>query len=155
MIEGCFLNAPGALDQIFASEFVEYQGVIRWPARNVGFIEKTKYLYEVNKGVNVNPALDVNKRMNLEKRRIQFQNMIYVGDGYTDVPCMALTLERGGTSIGVYDSNRPQAYGEVKDLLQDGRISHIAQADYRKGGEASEAIEQSIMHAAERILRNR
>ncbi|MDP3698560.1 MAG: haloacid dehalogenase-like hydrolase [Nanoarchaeota archaeon] len=153
MIQGSSLNSPGALDQIFASEFMEYQGVIRWPARNVGFIEKTRYLYEANKGVNVDPSIDVNKRMPADQRRIYFENMIYVGDGFTDVPCMALTIERGGTSIGVYDPHNPKAKREAEGLLQDGRISKIAQTDYRKGREASEAVEESIIHAAERILR--
>lgn len=153
MIQGSPLNVPGAIDQIFASEFLEYKGVIRWPARNVGFIEKTRYLYEANKGVNIDPSIDVNKRMTGEKRRIYFENMIYVGDGFTDVPCMALTIERGGTSIGVYDPHNPQAKREVEGLLKDGRISKIAQTDYRTGREASEAIEESIIHAAGRILR--
>lgn len=152
MIQGSPLNVPGAIDQIFASEFLEYNGVIRWPARNVGFIEKTRYLYEANKGVNVDPSIDVNKRMPSDQRRIYFENMIYVGDGFTDVPCMALTIERRGTSIGVYDPNRSKAFHELQELLKDGRISRMAQTDYRRGGEASEAIEQSIVRAAEKII---
>ena len=155
MIQGSPLNVPGAIDQIFASEFLEYNGVIRWPARDVGFIEKTRYLYEANKGVNVDRSINVNQRLPPEKRRIYFENMIYVGDGFSDVPCMALTIERGGTSIGVYDSSHPKAKHEVEGLLQDGRVSCIAQTDYRKDGEASEVIEKSIIRIAERIVQSR
>jgi len=155
MIQGSPLNVPGAIDQIFASEFFEYNGVIHWPARNVGFIEKTRYLYEANKGVNIYSRIDVNKRMPSSQRRIYFENMIYVGDGFTDVPCMALTIERGGISIGVYDSNRPKAFHEVQELLKDGRISRMAQTDYCKGGEASNAIEESIDRIAERIVNDK
>jgi len=155
MIQGSPLNVQGAIDQIFASEFLEQGGVIRYPARTIGFIEKTRCLYEANKGVNVDPGIDVNKRMPSDQRRIYFENMIYVGDGFTDVPCMALTIERGGTSIGVYDHHNPKAKKEVAELLQDGRISSLAKTDYRKGKEASEVIEQSIINAAERILKGK
>ena|SRR3989344_2438850 len=155
MIQGSCLNAPGALDQIFASEFLEQDGVIHYPVKAIGFIEKTRCLYEANKGVNVDPTIDVNKRMPSAKRRIYFEDMIYVGDGFTDVPCMSMILERGGTSIGVYNPNRPKAYNEVLELLKDGRISRVAQTDYRKGGEAAEVIEESISRAAERMIKTK
>ncbi len=155
MIQGSSLNAPGAIDQIFASEFLEYGGVISLPARNVGFIEKTRYLYEVNKGTNIDTTIDVNKRMPAEKRRIPYKNMIYVGDGFTDVPCMTMLTKLGGQSIGVYDPQKPQSREEVLELLQERRISCIAEADYRKNGAASNIIEESITSIAERIIKNR
>lgn len=152
MIQGSPLNAEGAIDQIFASEFVEYEGVISMPARNVGFIEKTRYLYEANKGTNVDPAIDVNKRMPPEQRRIPFQNMIYVGDGFTDVPCMTMIMKLGGQSIGVYDSTKQKSIDEVQALLRDGRVCHVAETDYREGGEASKTIESCIQKVAKKIL---
>jgi len=152
MIQGSPLNAPGALDQIFASEFLEVDGVISLPARNVGFIEKTRYIYEVSKGTNVDPSIDVNKRIPYGKRRVPFENMIYVGDGFTDVPCMTMLTKLDGQSIGVYDPNNPKSLREVTELLRDRRVHRIAKADYRRGGEASEAIEDSMHCIAARII---
>lgn len=155
MIQGSSLNIPGALDQIFASEFLEVDGIIALPTRNVGFIEKTRYLYEVSKGTNIDPTIDVNKRIPYGKRRVPFKNMIYVGDGFTDVPCMAMLTKLGGQSIGVYDPARPKSLEEVTELFRDKRVHHIAKADYRKGEEASEAIEESINRVADQIIKNR
>ena len=155
MIQGSSLNHPGALDQIFASEFMEQDGVISLPARNVGFIEKTRYIYEVSKGTNVDPSIDVNKRIPYGKRRVPFKNMIYVGDGFTDVPCMTMLTKLGGQSIGVYDPDKQKSQEEVNELLRDRRVCRIAEADYREDGEASEAIEESIIRVAERIMRRK
>ena len=155
MIQGSCLNAPGALEQIFASEFLEHEGVISWPVQNVGFIEKTRYLYEANKGTNIDPSIDVNKRMPPEKRRIPFENMIYVGDGFTDVPCMSMITKLGGQSIAIYDLQKARGKQEATELLRDRRVYRIAEADYRKGGEASDAIEESINKVARRIIKNR
>lgn len=153
MIQGSSLNVPGAVDQIFASEFLEEDGIISLPARNVGFIEKTRYLYETSKGTNIDPTIDVNRRIPYKERRIPFENMIYVGDGFTDVPCMTMITKLGGQSIGVYDSNKPKGKKEAIRLLQDQRVYRIAEADYRKGGEASQAVEDSITRVAERIIK--
>lgn len=155
MIQGSCLNIPGALDQIFASEFLEVDGVISFPARNVGFIEKTRYLYETSKGTNVDPTIKVNKRIPYKKRRIPFENMIYVGDGFTDVPCMTMIKKLGGQSIAVYDPYRPNSLKEATELLKDQRVYQIAKANYQKEGEASKVIEESVNAIAERILKEK
>jgi hypothetical protein len=46
---------------------------------------KTRAIFEINKGTNKNPALDVNARIAPEDRRIPFQNMIYIADGPSDM----------------------------------------------------------------------
>jgi hypothetical protein len=75
--------------------------------RAITFTEKTRYLFEIHKGLNPavtrkNPYL-VNKYIHYSKRRIPFENMIYIGDGYTDIPCLSLLNEIKGVSFGVFD----------------------------------------------------
>lgn len=69
------------------------------------FTEKTKCLYAINKGISGielrrNPYR-VNDVFPKEKRRIPFNNMIYLGDGPTDIPCFSIIQQSGGTTIGV------------------------------------------------------
>jgi hypothetical protein len=74
------------------------------------------------------------------ERPIPFQNMIYVGDGMTDVPSMALTKKSGGHTVAVY-----QPSGKGRDtcvkLLNAGRADFIAAADYRAGSKLSRRVE--------------
>ncbi len=155
MILGSDLNQEACLDGIFASEFSEKDGVIKRIARSVGFMQKTVYLHEVNKGVNVYPHLDVNEKIPHKSRRVPFQNMIYVGDGFTDVPCFALINDRGGKSLGVYDQNEKGAFEQAYKLQEDERVFTFSIADYSKGSANYKILEHSIRKIADQIVEHR
>jgi hypothetical protein len=75
------------------------------------------------------------------ERPIPFQNMIYVGDGMTDVPSMALTKKSGGHTVAVYDRRRKGGRATCVKLLNAGRADFIAEADYRKASKLSRRVE--------------
>ena len=72
--------------------------------------------------------------MHHEDRPIPFENMIYIGDGETDVPSMAVTRQNGGNAIAVYKPGRgtreKKTLDTCKELLAAGRVNFIAPADY-------------------------
>jgi hypothetical protein len=99
--------------EIWGCRFAEERGQVTHVMNSVSFTEKTKFLYAINKGlfdVRKTPY-DVNKRMDEPFRRVPFKNMIYIGDGLTDVPCFSMLEKFGGKSFGVFD---PQKEGSPK-----------------------------------------
>ena len=113
-----------------------------WPKLAVNFTAKTQFVYRINKGVlDVSNDRDLNASMPDDSKRVPFTNMIYMGDGLSDVPCMKMMRAYGGQAIAVYQaSNRPG----VEDLLAKGRVDFIFPADYRAGS-ALEATVQDII----------
>ena len=80
-----------------------------------------------------------------DSKRIPFTNMIYLGDGLSDVPCMKMMRSYGGQAIAVYQPvNRPG----VEQLLRDGRVDYIFPADYREGTALEETIQDIIRRMA-------
>jgi predicted HAD superfamily phosphohydrolase len=73
---------------------------------------------------------DLNASMPDDSKRVPFTNMIYVGDGLSDVPCMKMMRSYGGQAIAVY---QPESRTAVEELLQKGRVDFIFPADYREG----------------------
>ena len=108
----------------------------------MNFTAKTQFVYRINKGVlDVSNDRDLNASMPDDSKRVPFTNMIYMGDGLSDVPCMKMMRAYGGQAIAVYQaSNRPG----VEDLLAKGRVDFIFPADYRAGS-ALEATVQDII----------
>ena len=130
IIEGSAIS--GEFKEIYASEFY-YDGEGRpvWPKLTVNFTAKTQFVYRINKGVlDVSEDKKLNDSMPDDSKRVPFTNMIYVGDGLSDVPCMKMMRSYGGQAIAVYqESNRTG----VEELLAKGRVDFIFPADYREG----------------------
>ena len=68
---------------------------------------KTQFLFRINKGKE-KVSDSINSHMPEDQRPIPFENMIYIGDGLTDVPSMALIKKQNGHAISVYPRNSRQ-----------------------------------------------
>jgi len=130
IIEGSSIS--GEFKEIYASEFYyDETGRPVWPKLAVNFTNKTQFVYRINKGVlDVSDDKTLNDSMPDDSKRVPFVNMVYMGDGLSDVPCMKMMRAYGGQAIAVYqESNR----AGVEDLMAKGRVDYIFPADYREG----------------------
>lgn len=117
--------------KVFACEYLyDDKDQAIWPKSVINYTTKTQFIYRINKGVlDLSENDKVNASMPDEDKPVPFQNMIYIADGLTDVPCMKLVLGNGGTAIAVYDKNKRPA----KKLFDDGRVNFMCEADYSEG----------------------
>ena len=145
IIEGSEIQA--AFREIYASEFYyDQSGRPVWPRLAVNYTNKTQFLYRVNKGVlDVSDDKTLNAHMPDDSKRIPFRNMVYFGDGLSDVPCMKMTRSYGGRAVAVWqDANRDA----VRELLLRGRVDYIFPADYRPDGALESAVRDMLRSIA-------
>jgi 3-deoxy-D-manno-octulosonate 8-phosphate phosphatase KdsC-like HAD superfamily phosphatase len=117
-----------------------------WPARAINYTLKTQYIYRISKGIL--DALDdynLNRLQDESLRRIAYRNMIYLGDGLTDIPCMKMVKEKGGKSIAVYAAGKSET---VKPLVDDDRINYVCAADYSKDSTLEKIVKLMIENMA-------
>lgn len=161
IIEGT--SIAKAFTRIYACEYLyDEKGVAVWPKCVVNYTTKTQFLFRISKGTF---ALADNKVINQHvpetEKHCPFRNMIYIGDGTTDIPCMQLVRSRGGESIAVYppkDSKDPKGKDEnvkatAQALLKDNRVSFMERADYSQNSGLDKTVKEIIarMVVADRL----
>lgn len=138
--------------KIYACEFMYGEdGSIKWPKFAVNYTAKTQFFFRINKGVlaiDSQSAGQLNRFTPEHERRVPFANMIYIGDGLTDVPCMKLAKLNGGQSIVVYDPEKGD--GAAQALLQADRVNFAVPADYSEGSQL-ETVVSAIMRKIQAV----
>lgn len=144
IVEGCSIFDQ--FKEVYASEFLyDENGVAVWPKLAVNYTAKTQFLFRINKGVlDISNDLDLNRSIPDELRPVPFRNMIYIGDGLTDVPCMKLVKLNRGQSLAVYKKEKATGYS----LLTDKRVDLIAPADYREGKKLDKLVKMILQKMA-------
>jgi phosphoserine phosphatase len=112
----------------------ETTGVLSDIKRCVTFTEKTRFLFEINKGI---PPADAATRPHLVNRAVAdadrpvpFKNMIYVGDGLTDIPCFSLVEKGDGHSFGVFQPGKESAKQAFQQLMETKRVRGLYAPQY-------------------------
>lgn len=128
-------------------------GILRYVKRCVTFTEKTRYLFEINKGIDpkksrTQPHL-VNNKVN--ERRVPFSQMVYVGDGLTDVPCFSLVRAGGGKTFGVFSKAKKSAKQAFQELLDTKRVDSLHSPDYRASADLGALIRAAVTTVAANI----
>jgi hypothetical protein len=116
---------------------------------------KTRAIFEINKGTNVHPEIDVNAAIPHDDRRIPFANMIYVADGPSDVPVFSVVNQNGGKTLGVYAPGSTADFRKANELQRQNRVQAIAPADYRPGSQAYLWLVTAVEEIAERIVESK
>jgi len=117
---------------VFASAYSFDPYELPYPKRVITDTGKTQYLFRINKGIE-DLGLSINDHMPEDDRPVPFSNMIYFGDGDTDVPSMAVTRKNGGYAMAVHAPGKDR--DKCTKLFDAGRCDFFAAADYRDGQE--------------------
>lgn len=132
---------------IFAcSYFYDRQGNAIWPAAAVNYTNKTQFLFKINKGIDsISDSVMINESVPEERKRVAFPNMIYFGDGQTDVPCMKLIKQLGGTAVAVYEPGNRAKRESARKLIRQERVHFVCPADYSPGKELERLVKAIIL----------
>lgn len=149
-----YINSSGLIEMIegtpIAREFrkiyacsylYDVDGKAIWPAVAVNYTTKTQFLFKINKGID---SIYDNKKVNEfipdDERRVPFSQMIYFGDGETDIPCMKLIKEQGGHSIAVYKPRDSKKKKVSEKLIHENRVNFACSADYTVDSEIFQVV---------------
>ena len=139
IVEGCAIY-PSFTKAWGCEYYYNKDGEPVWPKLAINYTQKTQFYFRISKGVvDVKDDNSVNEKT--PDRRIPYRNIIYMGDGMTDVACMTLVKHNEGTSIAIYPEKESD---KVRSLYTDGRCNFICRADYTSGSDLEKVIKLII-----------
>jgi phosphoglycolate phosphatase-like HAD superfamily hydrolase len=114
----------------------------------ISFTEKTRYLHGIRKGISVkdlrNNPYKINDAISKDMYRIPFEQMIYIGDGPSDIPCLSAITAGGGTAIGV--SAPSGSFQKGYELARGKRITvGPYTANYTNDSDMRKVLEETIL----------
>ena len=116
---------------------------------------KTRYIFEINKGSNKNPTIEVNTSMPHEDRRVPIDQMIYVADGPSDVPVFAVVKQWGGRTYAVYNRDDEKEFEQSCRLVETGRVHNNGPADYRPASPTGKWLRHKVAEICQEMVRKR
>lgn len=137
------------------SLFGEKEGVISEVAYSLDHTSKTRAIFEINKGTNKLADIGVNDTIPQEMRRVPFQNMVYIADGPSDIPCFSLVNQYGGQTYAVYKTGSEKEFQKAYHLQKQRRVEAFGEANYTDGSQTAMWITHAVTDIAYRIVRDR
>ena len=140
------------VDRIYASRFLfDQNGVAVWPALAVNYTTKTQFLFRINKGAHdLSDDSGINRFVKQADRPVPFENMVYIGDGETDVPCFRLVKDLGGLSVAVFSPRTKNARQKAQRFVDEGRVHCVAPADYTEDSRLDRLVKANVELLANR-----
>ncbi len=116
---------------------------------------KTRFIFEINKGSNKNPKIDVNAVVRAQDRRVPFENMIYIADGPSDVPVYSVVRKGGGFAYAVYSPNSREERRQNDALLNSKRVNGYGPNDYTDTGFSYDWLCMRLEDIVDRLSKER
>lgn len=144
-----------AFKHIWGCEFAyDDSGEITFLKRSISHTEKTRYLIQIASGQETvdgdGHAFDY-RDVPQADLRVPLSQMIYVGDGASDVPCFALINDNGGIAIGVSGDHTSDEWGKDVQVSESQRVSNLATADYQDDSELMRSLVLSVENLCKQI----
>ena len=163
LISGGFVeiprNTPLAKDfrRMWGCEFhYGESGEIEFLKKQMTHAEKTRYLYYISQGIekaeNEKDLIYNYQSSNADDLHIPLGQVIYVGDGASDVPCFDVMGQYGGMSIGIYDEGRSaKDWENLESITKTQKLSNLVPAGYKEETELVRSLYLCVECIAKRI----
>lgn len=163
LISGGFVDIPRntrlAKDfkRMWGCEFHYGQdGGIEFIKKQMTHTEKTRYLYYISKGIenseNEQDLIYNYQSLPNEELYIPLDQMVYIGDGASDIPCFAVVSQYGGMSIGIYSQGHSAADWDYAERITDAqKVSNLVPAGYEDESELVRSLTLCVESIAKRI----
>lgn len=129
-------------------------GEVAFLKRSISHTEKTRYLMQIASGreqVDGDGRSFSYRDVAEAELHIPLSQMIYVGDGTSDVPCFSLLNDEGGLAIGVFKGDSADKWHQKNQVSASQRVANLAPADYQENSELMRSLRLAVESLCKQI----
>lgn len=147
-------------DHIWGCEFhYDDGGGIETLSRIVTHPEKVRYLLQISKGPiddgEWDRPVDVYRDLPSQRLHVPLDQIVFVGDGASDMPAFRLMRQHAGIAIGVYSAASADRWPGLREMTDDRHVENLAPADYSEDSELMRSLLLSADSICSRIALRR
>lgn len=155
----CASPIADLLDDILGSSLhFDDRGRLHSVKRTLIHSEKARYLLALAKGLDLagaNEPQDVHRDRPIEEWHVPLDQMIYVGDGSSDLDAFNLLHDEGGIAIAVNASEHGEPWQARDHMFDAARVENLAPPDFREGKEMHRTLTLAVEIVAKKIALRR
>ena len=142
-------------DDVWGSSFHwSEEGALLGVKRTVIHSEKARYLLAMAKGLDLagaNEPQDVHQEKPIEEWHVPLDQMIYVGDGASDIDAFKVMRENGGIAIAVDHSSGGKRWEAAEHMFSGAHVENLAPPDFSAGKEMRRTLKLATELLGKRV----
>ncbi len=141
-------------DAIWGGAFhFDEDGQLETAKRIITHAEKPRYLLQIAKDLPLDEA-NPNRAyhpLDQAKWKCPLDQMIFAGDGSSDLPAFEFLQKNGGIAIAVHHSDEASDWEQADNTYDDRKVDNIAAANYEPGSEMLDSLQHAVRSIAYRM----
>ena len=116
--------------------------------------DKVRYILQIAKGLkdaDLELPSDVYQDVEDKDWYVPLDQVIYVGDGKSDMPAFSLMQENNGIALGVVDAEEVKMWDGYHNMQTKRKVENLATADYSEHSELMESLLLSVESVSKRV----
>ena len=142
----------GRFDHTVASGFhFDAEGRAVCVKRIIDHPEKALYLDAIGRGADIegtNAPTDAGREQDEHEFHVPFDQMIYVGDGASDLQAFGFMNDSGGLAIAV---DKDRVFDSAEKQTPGQRVDNLAPPSFAPGSELLASLEHAVRACASRV----
>ena len=141
-------------DRVYGGELnFDHDGRVLGARRVISHVDKVHYIKQVAQGLDLNSASELERTYVYRKPEdyyVPLSQVVYVGDGSSDMSAFQIVEEGGGIAIAI-DPDPESDWDGYEDIAPGRRVHNIAEADYRDDSDLMRSLQLSVKSMIHRI----
>ena len=145
----------GQFDRVYGGELhFDDEGRVLAARRVISHVDKVHYIKQLVEGLDLDKASELENTYvdhNPQDNYVPMSQVIYVGDGHSDMSAFQAVEKDGGVSIAI-DPDQDGSWDGYESMSPGRRVHNVAPADYRSDSELIKSLKLALDMMVSRIL---